>query len=348
MNDHAAQESNGRPGRLARRRKALRERLNMPVKYAAYRMATEKGPFFPDRIYIESTNYCNLKCIMCPTGLGTIKRPKGYMDMRLYRRIVDEIGPRTGSAVLHSWGEPLMHPELFEMIRYGKRAGMRMETSTNITLLNDERARKVLDAELDVLYLALDGATKDTYQGVRVNAKWDKVLRNIENFLELKAQRGASTKVIMQIIAMNETRAEVEEFVARWNRPEVDQVNVKHLDTWGDQVEAITAHKLGGERSPMKRVPCPNLWYHAYIFWDGSLTSCERDYDIKTPLGNVADGVLKAWHGPAMRQLRRFHREGNFKAPACERCVEWSWWTPTLWHSAGTAPKVDSHENAKG
>jgi hypothetical protein len=58
----------------------------MPLKYAAYRTARASGPIFPDRIYIESTNHCDLKCIMCPTGLGVIARPKGYMDMGLYRR----------------------------------------------------------------------------------------------------------------------------------------------------------------------------------------------------------------------------------------------------------------------
>ena len=132
----------------------------MPVKYATYATARSAGPIYPDRIYVESTNHCNLKCIMCPTGLGVIRRPKGYMAMDLYRRIVDETGPLVGSAVLHSWGEPLMHPQLFDMIRYGKRAGIRMETSTDITLLDEERGRQVLDAELDVLYLAMDGATR--------------------------------------------------------------------------------------------------------------------------------------------------------------------------------------------
>ena len=333
-------------GRLARWGKTVRNKLNMPVKWASYQMETLAAPTYPDRVYIESTNYCNLKCIMCPTGLGVIQRPKGYMDMKLYRAIIQEIGPLVGSAVLHSWGEPLMHPELFEMIRIGKRHGVRMETSTNITILNTERARAVLDAGLDVLYLAMDGATKETYERVRVNAKWEKSLRNIEGLLDLKAKMGAPTQVIMQIIAMNETRADVESFLERWRRPEVDQVNVKHLDTWGDQVDAITGHKLAGERIPMKRVPCPNLWYHGYIFWDGSLTSCERDYDIKTPLGNVRDGgVLKTWNGPAMQELRRKHREGTFTAPACAKCVEWSWWTPTVWTSKGTAPRVESQVN---
>ena len=316
----------------------------MPLKYAAYRRGAASGPIFPDRIYIESTNHCNLKCIMCPTGLGVIARPKGYMDMGLYRRIVDEIGSLVGSAVLHSWGEPLMHPELFQMIRYGKRAGMRMETSTNITLLNAERAREVLDSGLDVLYLAMDGVTKETYERVRVNAKWEKSLRNIERFIELKNRAGASTRMVMQIIAMKETRAEVEDFVRRWDRAGVDQVNVKHLDTWGDQVDRITERADDGTAMPTRRVPCPNLWYHGYIFWDGTLVSCERDFDQKTPLGNVSeDGVLAAWNGPGMQRLRRHHRDGDFAAPACAKCTEWSWWEPTMWHSKGTAPKVDAH-----
>src|SRR4029077_5031308 len=99
---------------------------------------------------------------MCPTGIGALRRPKGYMPMDLYRRVVDELGPLVGSAVLHSWGEPLMHPGLFKHIRDAKHAGISMETSTNITLLNEERGRQVLDSGLDVLYLAMDGATKET------------------------------------------------------------------------------------------------------------------------------------------------------------------------------------------
>jgi len=193
------------------------------------------------------------------------------------------------------------------------------------------------------LYLAMDGVTKATYERVRVGANFDKVMRNVERLLALKHETGAATRIVLQIIAMNETREEVAEFVRRWTRPEVDQVNVKHLDTWGDQVEAITEHAIEHETPPVRR-PCPNLWYHGYIFWDGALVSCERDYDVKTPLGNVAErGVLAAWHGERMRQLREKHVRGDFTAPACANCVEWSWWTPGPFRSAGTAPKVDSH-----
>ena len=57
-------------------------------------------------------------------------------------------------------------------------------------------------------------------------------------------------------------------------------------------------------------------------------------------------GVLKTWNGPGMQELRRKHRDGDFTAPACAKCIEWSWWTPTVWHSKGTAPKVEAHAQA--
>src|SRR5581483_1766919 len=115
--------------RLRRRAKQLRARANMPVKWAAYEAGLTHGPFFPDRLYVESTNYCNLKCIMCPTGLGVIQRPKGYMDLGLYQRIIDEVAPSAPSIVLHSWGEPMMHPDLFTMVRYARERDLWVETS---------------------------------------------------------------------------------------------------------------------------------------------------------------------------------------------------------------------------
>ena len=328
--------------RVKRRAAQLKARANMPVKWAAYEGGLTHGPFFPDRLYVESTNFCNLRCVMCPTGLGVIARPKGYMEMDLFRRIVDEVAPMQPALVLHSWGEPMMHAELFDMVRYARARDLWVETSTNITLLTEERIRKVLASGMSQLYLAMDGVTKATYERVRVGANFDKVVRNVERLLELKREAGSKLRIVLQIIAMNETKEEVREFVCRWTRPEVDQVNVKHLDTWGDQVESISQHAIDHEKPPVRR-PCPNLWYHGYVFWDGSLVSCERDYDIKTPLGNVHDGVLAAWHGERMQALREKHVKGDFTAPACVNCVEWSWWTPRPLRSAGTAPRVDTH-----
>ncbi len=329
------------PRRLARR---IRQKANMPVKYASYELKLERAPTFPDRVYVESTNVCNLDCIMCPTGLHIDTRPKGYMDWELYTAIIDEIAPFAEAVVLHSWGEPLLHPRIIDMIEYATERGLWTELSTNATRLDEEMARRVLESGLGRIYLSMDGLTKETYERVRVRGNFETVLGNIERFLDLKHELGSEIEADIQIVRLSETDAEVAEFVERWRRSRADVVNIKELDTWGGQIEEVSALAVdGGEGGTQEeRLPCPNLWYHCHIHWDGVLVSCSRDYDAVTPLGNVRNGgVLATWHGARMRQMRQWHATGSFCAKQCVDCVEWAWWRPTPLAGGGTGGKVD-------
>lgn len=329
------------PRKIKRR---VKQYSNMAAKYASYELGLEHAPTFPDRVYVESTNICNLDCIMCPTGMHIDTRPKGFMEWDLFTAIVDEIAPFAHAVVLHSWGEPLLHKQIFEMIGYAKERGLWVETSTNATRLDEAAARKILEAGLDRIYLSMDGLTKETYEKVRVKGKFEEVLGNIERFLELKHELRSPIEADIQIVRLSETDAEVEEFVQRWKRSHADIINIKELDTWGGQIDEVSALAVeeDGRDVNANRKPCPNLWYHCHIHWDGVLVSCSRDYDAVTPLGNVRNGgVLKTWHGARMRAMRRLHTEGNFCAHQCVDCTEWSWWTPTPLGGGGTGGKVE-------
>jgi MoaA/NifB/PqqE/SkfB family radical SAM enzyme len=297
---------------------------------------------------------------MCPTGLHIDTRPKGYIEWDLYTSIIDEIGPWAEAVVLHSWGEPLLHKRIIDMIEYAKARDVLVETSTNAMLLTEEIARKILDSGLDRIYLSMDGLTKDTYEKVRVGGNFERVLGNIERFLELKHELGSPIEADIQIVRLSETDAEVEEFVRRWRASRADLINIKELDTWGGQIDDVNALAVeeSDESVNADRKPCPNLWYHAHIHWDGVLVSCSRDYDAITPLGNVKNGgVLKTWHGARMRMMRQWHATGNFCAHQCVDCTEWAWWTPTPFGGGGTGgntTKVETeehesaHENGNG
>ncbi len=333
------------PKRFKRR---LKQKANMPLKYASYELGLEKFPTFPDRVYVESTNVCNLDCIMCPTGLHIDTRPKGFMEWDLFTAIVDEIAPFAEAVVLHSWGEPLLHPRIIDMIRYAKERNLWVETSTNATKLTEEAARKILEAGLDRIYLSMDGLTKETYEKVRVKGKFEEVLGNIERFLDLKEEYGSPIEADIQIVRLSETDSEVDEFVRRWRESRADIINIKELDTWGGQIDEVSAlavdeatEATDATDANADRKPCANLWYHCHIHWDGVLVSCSRDYDAVTPLGNVKNGgVLKTWHGARMRMMRRWHATGNFCAHQCVDCTEWSWWKPVPFYGGGTGGKV--------
>ena len=333
-------------------KKRLVQKSNMAVKYASYELGLEAAPTFPDRVYLESTNVCNLDCIMCPTGMHIDTRPKGYLDWDLFTAVVDEIAPWAEAVVLHSWGEPLLHKRIYDMIEYAKAKGLWVETSTNATRLTEEAARKILAAGLDRIYLSMDGLTKETYEKVRVKGKFEEVLGNIERFLDLKHELGSPIEADIQIVRLSETDAEVADFIRRWKSSRADVINIKELDTWGGQIDGMAGLAVDDdtEHTPDAvaeingpgRLPCPNLWYHCHIHWDGVLVSCSRDYDAVTPLGNVKNGgVLKTWHGARMRQMRQWHLDGNFCAEQCVNCTEWSWWKPTPFGGGGTGGKVD-------
>jgi len=317
------------------------QKLKMPLKYLNYRRGSLTPSTYPDRLYVESTNMCNLKCVMCPNGLGLMKRPKGYMDFDLFKSVMDEMAPHVKATTVHIWGEALMHPRIVDMIEYAKQFPLEVEISTNGTLLDERMCGRLMESGLDEIYLCLDGINKDTYEAVRCAADFETTHENIERFVDTKARLGLQRPFVnLQIIDMAPTKSEIDSFRRAWQRPGVDHINVKAFDSWGNQVENISDLRAENPDIPDTRWACPNLWYHAHVYWDGTLVCCDRDFDARFPLGNVRDGVMKVWNGERMMALRAKHLSGDLDdVPSCKNCVEWAWWHPTWFRSRGNAPE---------
>src|SRR3989338_7528633 len=89
----------------------------------------------PIRVWIEPTNQCNLKCMSCANRL--IKE-RGFMKLTLFKKIIDQLLGYSFEVFLYMSGEPLMHPDIVEMINYAKNKRLFVNLSTNATLLNNE------------------------------------------------------------------------------------------------------------------------------------------------------------------------------------------------------------------
>jgi MoaA/NifB/PqqE/SkfB family radical SAM enzyme len=79
-------------------------------------------------------------------------------------------------------GEPLMHPQLPDMIARAKALGSRVELITNGTLLTERLSHQLVAAGLDMLWVSLDGASPESYADVRLGASLPKVLDNLKQF----------------------------------------------------------------------------------------------------------------------------------------------------------------------
>ena len=84
-----------------------------------------------NRAYVEITDVCNLACSFCP---GT-RRPAGYMRPEDFRLLAEKLRGHTAYLYLHVMGEPLLHPQLEEILAIARQLDFRVCITTNGTLL---------------------------------------------------------------------------------------------------------------------------------------------------------------------------------------------------------------------
>ncbi len=213
-------------------------------------------------------------------------------------------------AVLYGGGEPMLNPAIFEMIKFCRDRNIRVGFSTNGTMNNPERNRKLLDAGLDYLIFAFDGATKESYEKYRKGAKFEETREKILEFLRMKQELKANTFTIIQMVRLKDNAGEVDDFRKMWNIPGVDQVRIKEDEM---QFEGV-----GIPRPPQvqaRRNPCHYLWQGpVYIHHDGNVFPCCYMWRGE-PLGNVNQQELtQIWNNEKMQRLRRAHIDGNIAA----------------------------------
>ena len=116
-------------------------------------------PYPPIRLWVETTNSCNLRCKVCPNATDRTSI-RGNMDMDLYRSILRQSVGRVNDINLSHRGEPLFHPHLEEMVRMATELGIGTRIHTNATLLDRDRARRLLESAPDLFPSVLMGMTK--------------------------------------------------------------------------------------------------------------------------------------------------------------------------------------------
>ncbi len=222
------------------------------------------------------------------------------------------------ATTLHIWGEPLLHKRIYDMIAYCSEKGLRSEISTNATLLTEERARKLLDAGLSVIYLCQDGIRPETYENVRVNGDYEKTNENIRRFVEMKHEGGYHN--LCQPPDHRNGKAPRTKPRSLSHTGKMSPASIWCMSS--RSIPGATRSKRSApcaatdDRHLPNRFACPNLWYHVHIYWDGSIAMCDRDFNLDFDLGNVIDEdgevrVMKNWNGPKMQELRRCTRMVN-------------------------------------
>jgi len=284
-----------------------------------YRRKKTVLPYLPVRLWVEPTSYCNLTCVMCPNK-DLDKSQKGYMDFELFRKIIDEASRFVFDVHLLHRGESLLHPDFFRMVRYAHEAGLVTRFHTNGTLLDEDKAHRLIESGLDQFAFSFDGYDRETYERIRLKGNFEKTVGNIIRFLEIKKEMGARRPVtVLELIDFpglfrGDGGKKRKAFLSRFKGLPLDKVKVKNLHNWAGDTTDLP------KKGPY--LPCTFPWQALIIFWDGSVLPCTQDFHGESVLGNVRDSSLAMlWNSEPLVHLRQKIVSGDIEGLAtCSRC----------------------------
>jgi MoaA/NifB/PqqE/SkfB family radical SAM enzyme len=182
------------------------------------------------RLYLETTNQCNIDCATCMRSSWNVEL--GFMSDETFDQILDSLQAigQPMDITFMGIGEPLAHPRTIEMIAQLKVLGHWVEMVTNGTLLNEKRAKGLIAAGLDVLWVSIDGATPENFADIRLGAYLPEILANVRQFRRLRRPAHHPVPEIgIAFVAMKRNIADLPELLALGKRLGATRFSVSNL-----------------------------------------------------------------------------------------------------------------------
>ncbi len=164
----------------------------------------------PSALYLEVTNRCNLECRTC---IRTYRELEPPADLRAadVESILAQMDSGPERAVLQGIGEPLLNPEIFEIVRLLRARGARVAFNTNGTLLDDVRRRRIVAEGPDELRVSLDSATAEAFERVRAAPPrvFEKILDGVRRLAVEARAAGGRPSLSLWIIGVRENESDL-------------------------------------------------------------------------------------------------------------------------------------------
>lgn len=278
------------------------------------------------KVNIEISNLCNFKCSFCPT----VSRPKELMGLPLFERIIAQVSPLTDQVCFHLLGEPLLHPNLPEMLEICARFKTPVFFVSNGALLTDARARLLLHPIIRQMNFSLH-----SFKNNRPDEDPTEYLERIFAFTETALKERPELYLNFRLWNLEDpelttlpANVEMRERIEKrfdFKFPSAVDVRTKksfrvknrlylHFDTefqWPD----LTRPSLGEHGT------CYGLRSHFGILVDGTVVPCCLDHEGRIPLGQISETPIEEILArPKARALVEGFLARKLVDPLCQRC----------------------------
>jgi MoaA/NifB/PqqE/SkfB family radical SAM enzyme len=164
----------------------------------------------PRSLYLETTNRCDSKCQTCIRTFQTLE-PPADLTLERVRTIVEQF-PVLDRVVLHGIGEPLLNPEIFDIVAYLKTRAAAVLFNSDAIGLTRARAARLVESGLDEYRVSIDAATPSTFRTLRGVDCFERVTTNVGRLVALQRETGRTTPQVS--LWFTASRANVEELPA--------------------------------------------------------------------------------------------------------------------------------------
>ena len=306
----------------------------------------------PRSIQIEATTRCNLKCTFCELSYWT--EVAADLNVADFQKMLEHL-PRLRRLELTGIGEPLMNREIYKILGYAKSRGIRISMTDNFTMVTEKAARRLVDLGVDRICLSLDGATKASYEKVRVGANFDKVTRNARRLIEIRRQAGRrKPEVMANFVVTADSYPEATAVVELAHDLGIRLVQFDCVKTF-DKTEAFGTDAVADAREASLEAAfararalgvlvkwmyfeqdvaiehCSRPWNRNFVTRDGYVHPCclttqtgDRQAQNRRSLGNLIDDPIeRLWKSDEFSGLRKKMREGILPH-ACHMCPSYT------------------------
>ncbi len=265
------------------------------------------------KVYVEITNVCNMNCSFCPET----KRAKAIMNLEQFEHVAKQIEPYTDYIYLHVKGEPLLHPNLKEILDICKEYNLKVNISTNGTLLEGKydilKNIRQLNVSLHSFEMSDDEKLKQYLNSIfntcDMLAKDGVIIRY--KLWNVKEQDNTNNKTIIETL---NSRYNTEIVNALYDKDKKLSENIflsiKTPFTWPD---------LEGDNQA--ETTCYGLRRQIAVLVDGTVVPCCVDNDGDINLGNIFEANLENILNSQMAaSIKKGFEDNKCIHSLCKRC----------------------------
>jgi radical SAM protein with 4Fe4S-binding SPASM domain len=253
-------------------------------------------------------------------------RKQGYMSFDLFKKIIDEyvqITPppdieKQQTLWLHHFGESLLSPIFDKALIYARERGLRVGLSFNPMVLTDEKIVRLVDAKPYELYVMMDGNDEESFAATRgVDGVFERSKENALKLIDYNKTKGNPSKI--KITAINIPTNQESILAAKDYWSAIDGVDCFLLKPFATFAEGKDGLDVSGGSDNVFRCTFP--WTVLNVAWDGAVSPCCYDYNIKYPLGNVChESLMDIWNGEPIISLRNEFDNYRITNELCKPC----------------------------